>query len=183
MPYEVETTALSGVVVLFPRVFQDERGFFLESFNQRDFDTAIGRTVQFVQDNHSRSVEAALRGMHYQVRHPQGKLVRVVRGEVFDVAVDLRSGSETFGKWFGVLLSEDNRKLLWIPEGFAHGFLVLSESADFLYKTTDYWYPEHERSLLWNDPVIGIDWPLRRLPILAAKDAAGSPLADAEVFS
>lgn len=183
MPYEVEFQALSDVLVLRPRVFQDDRGFFLESFNERDFAAVVGREVHFVQDNHSRSVEGVLRGMHYQIHHPQGKLVRVVRGEVFDVAVDLRRSSASFGKWFGVHLSEENMRLMWVPEGFAHGFLVLSESADFLYKTTDYWYPEYDRSLLWNDPELGIEWPLRKPPILNARDAAGSPLAEAEVFA
>jgi len=177
-------TALPGVLLLEPRVFGDERGFFFESFNAKTFAAATGVTADFVQDNHSRSRRGVLRGLHYQIRQPQGKLVRVVAGEVFDVAVDLRRTSPTFGRWEGFRLSEQNRRMLWVPAGFAHGFLVLSESADFLYKTTDYYAPEHERCLLWDDPALGIDWPLPggTAPSLSAKDAAGRRLADAEVY-
>ena len=183
MPYTVTHTAIAEVLILEPKVFGDARGFFFESFNARDFAQVTGLEVDFVQDNHSKSARGVLRGLHYQIQHPQGKLVRVVQGEVFDVAVDLRQSSSTFGKWVGVNLSADNKRQLWVPPGFAHGFVVLSESAEFLYKTTDYWYPEHERSLLWNDPVIGIDWPLDAQPLLAAKDAAAALLRDAEVFA
>ena len=183
MPYTVTPTAIPEVLVLEPKVFGDARGFFFESFNARDFAQATGLNVEFVQDNHSKSAQGVLRGLHYQIQHPQGKLVRVVQGEVFDVAVDLRQSSPTFGQWVGERLSADNKKQLWVPPGFAHGFVVLSERAEFLYKTTDYWYPEHERSLLWNDPAIGIEWPLDAQPLLAAKDAAGALLRDAEVFS
>ena len=182
MPYTVTPTALPEVLVLEPKVFGDDRGFFFESFNQRDFNAATGLEVQFVQDNHSRSVKGVLRGLHYQIQHPQGKLVRVTQGAVFDVAVDLRRSSDNFGKWVGVVLSADNRRQLWVPPGFAHGFVVTSDSAEFLYKTTDYWYPEFERSLLWCDPAVGIDWPLDGLPQLAAKDAAGKPLSEAQAF-
>lgn len=175
--------AIPDVVMFEPRVFGDDRGFFFESFNQRQFDEAVGRKVTFVQDNHSRSVKNVLRGMHYQIKQPQGKLVRVVHGEVFDVAVDLRRSSPDFGKWVGVHLSAENRRQLWVPEGFAHGFLVISDSAEFLYKTTDYWYPEHERSIVWNDPDIAIAWPLSGLPILATKDAAGKRLVESDVFT
>jgi dTDP-4-dehydrorhamnose 3,5-epimerase len=183
MPYSVTQTALPEVLILQPKVFGDERGFFFESFNQRDFAEATGLDVRFVQDNHSRSGEGVLRGLHYQIPHPQGKLVRVTQGEVFDVAVDLRRGSPCFGTWAGVVLSAENKRQLWIPPGFAHGFLVTSDSAEFLYKTTDYWYPEHERSLLWNDPEIGIEWPISGEPKLAGKDAAGQRLHIAEVFA
>ncbi|CAG2128639.1 dTDP-4-dehydrorhamnose 3,5-epimerase [Cupriavidus yeoncheonensis] len=183
MKLTVTATKLDGVMVLEPKVFGDDRGFFLESFNARDFETATGLRPEFVQDNHSRSAKNVLRGLHYQIQHSQGKLVRVVSGEVFDVAVDLRRSSPTFGQWVGVRLSADNKKQLWVPEGFAHGFVVLSESAEFLYKTTDYWYPEHERSLLWSDETIGIEWPTEGQPVLAAKDAAGRRLAEAEVFA
>ena len=182
MPYTVTPTAIAEVLILEPKVFGDARGFFFESFNARDFAQATGLDVDFVQDNHSKSAKGVLRGLHYQIQHPQGKLVRVVQGEVFDVAVDLRQSSPTFGSWVGVNLSADNKRQLWVPPGFAHGFVVLSESAEFLYKTTDYWYPEHERSLLWNDPAIGIDWPLDAQPLLAAKDAVGKLLCDAECF-
>jgi dTDP-4-dehydrorhamnose 3,5-epimerase len=168
--------------VLEPRVFGDARGFFFESFNARDFAQATGLQVDFVQDNHSRSARGVLRGLHYQIEHAQGKLVRVVQGEVFDVAVDLRRRSPTFGQWEGVHLSADNHKQLWVPPGFAHGFVVLSESAEFLYKTTDYWYAEHERSLLWNDPAIGIDWPIDFEPQLAAKDASAKTLDQADLY-
>ena len=176
-------TAIPDVLVLEPKVFGDARGFFLESFNQRAFNQATGLEVEFVQDNHSRSAKGVLRGLHYQLQQPQGKLVRVVRGAVFDVAVDIRRSSPHFGRWVGVELNEDNHRQLWIPPGFAHGFLVLSDSADFLYKTTDYYAPEHERAILWNDPAIGIVWPLTTEPLLSAKDKAASLLADAAVFS
>lgn len=176
-------TPLPGVLILEPRLFGDARGFFLESWNARAFAQATGLDTHFVQDNHSRSRRGVLRGLHYQIRQPQGKLVRVVRGAVFDVAVDLRKSSPTFGRWFGVELTEDNHRQLWVPPGFGHGFLVLSESADVLYKATDYYAPEHERSLLWNDPAVGVDWPLDRIePLLSAKDAAGLPLAQCEVY-
>lgn len=175
--------AIPDVVLLTPKVFGDDRGFFFESFNQKAFEAAIGRSVNFVQDNHSRSVKGVLRGLHYQIKQPQGKLVRVVQGEVFDVAVDLRKSSATFGQWVGVHLSADNKQQVWVPEGFAHGFIVLSESAEFLYKTTDYYAPEHERSLLWSDPVLGIDWPFQGEPTLAAKDATAKCFVDAEVFA
>ena len=182
MPYNVTKTAIPDVLILEPRVFGDARGFFYESFNAKDFAESTGLDVSFVQDNHSKSAKGVLRGLHYQIQHAQGKLVRVVQGEVFDVAVDLRRTSSTFGQWVGVHLSADNHRQLWVPPGFAHGFVVLSDSAEFLYKTTDYWHPEHERSLLWNDPAIGIDWPLDGPPLLAAKDAAGKLLAEAECF-
>ncbi len=182
MPYTVTPTAMADVLILEPKVFGDARGFFYESFNARDFAHATGLSVEFVQDNHSKSAQGVLRGLHYQIQHPQGKLVRVVQGEVFDVAVDLRKRSATFGQWVGVHLSADNHRQLWVPPGFAHGFVVLSESAEFLYKTTDYWYPEHERSLLWSDPAVGIQWPVTGAPLLAAKDAAGRLLADADLF-
>ena len=174
MPYQVTTTPVEGVLVLEPKVFGDARGFFFESFNARDFEQATGLKRTFVQDNHSKSSKGVLRGMHYQTQHAQGKLVRVTQGAVFDVAVDIRKDSPTFGQWFGLELSADNKKQLWVPEGLAHGFLVTSESAEFLYKTTDYYHPEFERSLLWNDPVVGINWPLHLLdasPLLADKDA------------
>jgi dTDP-4-dehydrorhamnose 3,5-epimerase len=183
MPYQVTPTALPGVLILEPRVFGDARGFFFESFNQRDFQQATGLDVQFVQDNHSRSARNVLRGLHYQLQHPQGKLVRVTQGEVFDVAVDLRQGSASFGQWEGVVLSAENKRQLWVPPGFAHGFLVTSDTAEFLYKTSDYWYPEHERSLLWNDPDLGIQWPLQGEALLAAKDQAGRRLSESEVYS
>jgi dTDP-4-dehydrorhamnose 3,5-epimerase len=176
MPYTVIQTNLPAILILEPKVFGDERGFFFESFNQRDFQQATGLEVNFVQDNHSRSIHGVLRGLHYQIQHPQGKLVRVIQGEVFDVAVDLRRTSPNFGHWTGVKLSADNKRQVWIPPGFAHGFVVTSEYADFLYKTTDYWYPEHERILLWNDPTVGIDWPIKE-PKLAAKDKIGNLLA------
>ncbi len=182
MPYTVTPTAITEVLILEPKVFGDARGFFFESFNARDFAQATGLEVAFVQDNHSKSAKGVLRGLHYQIQHPQGKLVRVVEGEVLDVAVDLRRSSPTFGRWVGERLSADNHKQLWVPPGFAHGFVVLSESAEFLYKTTDYWFPEHERSLLWNDPAVGIDWPIDGPPLLAAKDAAGKRLGEADCF-
>lgn len=182
MPYTVTPTAIPDVLVLESRVFGDARGFFYESFNQRDFAQATGLDVTFVQDNHSKSAQGVLRGLHYQVEHAQGKLVRVVQGEVLDVAVDLRRSSPTFGRWVGERLSADNKKQMWVPPGFAHGFVVLSETAEFLYKTTDYWYPEHERSLLWSDPALGIDWQLTGAPLLAAKDATAPVLAQAEIY-
>ena len=178
----VRPTALPGVLVLEPKVFGDARGFFFESFNQRQFEQAIGRAVSFVQDNHSLSARGVLRGLHYQLPQPQGKLVRVVRGEVFDVAVDLRRGSPTFGRWAGEVLSAENRRQLWIPEGFAHGFYVLAD-AEFLYKTTDYWHPEHERCVRWDDPDLAVAWPLAgRAPVVSAKDAAGVRFRDALAF-
>ena len=183
MAYTVTPTALPDVLILQPQVFGDERGFFFESFNARDFAKATGLNVQFVQDNHSKSAHGVLRGLHYQIEQAQGKLVRVVQGEVFDVAVDMRRSSPTFGQWEGVRLSVDNHRQLWVPPGFAHGFVVLSESAEFLYKTTDYWAPVHERCLLWNDPAVGIEWPIDFAPQLAAKDAAGLPLALAACFA
>jgi dTDP-4-dehydrorhamnose 3,5-epimerase len=183
---QIIPTALPDVLTLEPKVYGDERGFFMESFNARDFARATGLHVDFVQDNHSRSARGVLRGLHYQIEQPQGKLVRVVRGAVFDVAVDLRRGSPDFGRWAGVELSEGNRRQLWVPPGFAHGFLVLSESADFLYKTTDYYAPPFERCIAWNDPAIGINWPLAAHgiaePILSDKDRAGLPLAQADLF-
>ena len=183
MPYAVVRTAIPEVVVLEPKVFGDSRGYFYESFNQRDFEQAVGLSgVSFVQDNHSKSAKGVLRGLHYQVQRPQGKLVRVVHGEVFDVAVDLRRSSPTFGRWVGERLSADNKKQLWVPPGFAHGFLVLSESAEFLYKTTDYWFPEHERSVWWNDPQLAIQWPIEGEPVLATKDAQAALFSDAEVY-
>ncbi len=177
----VTPTALPDVLLIEPRVYGDERGFFFESWNKRAL-AAAGLDADFVQDNHSRSARNVLRGLHYQIEHAQGKLVRVCSGTVFDVAVDIRRTSPTFGRWVGVTLSARNKQMLWIPAGFAHGFLVLSEAAEFLYKATDYWYPAHERTLLWNDPALGIDWPLAGAPTLAAKDAAGLPLARADVF-
>ena len=171
MPYQVSSTALNGVLILEPQVFGDARGFFFESFNSRDFLHATGLDVQFVQDNHSKSSQGVLRGLHYQIQNPQGKLVRVTQGEVFDVAVDMRRSSKQFGKWIGAHLSADNKRQLWVPAGFAHGFVVLSETAEFLYKTTDYYHPEHERSVLWSDPDLNIDWPFNFVPKLAAKDA------------
>jgi len=178
---KVTPTALPDVLLIEPRVFGDERGFFFESWNKRVL-AAAGLEADFVQDNHSRSERNVLRGLHYQIEHPQGKLVRVCSGAVFDVAVDIRRASPTFGRSIGMMLSAQSKQMLWIPPGFAHGFLVLSEAAEFLYKTTDYWYPEHERTLLWNDPALGIAWPLAGAPTLAAKDAAGLPLAQADVF-
>ncbi len=175
-------TEIPDVWVLEPKVFGDARGFFMESFNARAFRDLTGVDAQFVQDNHSRSARGVLRGLHYQIRQPQGKLVRVTVGAVFDVAVDLRRASPTFGRWVGVELSAENNRQMWVPPGFAHGFLVLSDVADFLYKTTDYYAPEHERSLAWNDPTLGIDWPLKGEPLLAAKDRDGTPLARAEVY-
>jgi dTDP-4-dehydrorhamnose 3,5-epimerase len=179
---KVITTAIPDVLLLEPRVFGDERGFFLESWNKRTF-AELGITADFVQDNHSRSQKNVLRGLHYQIEHAQGKLVRVTAGEVYDVAVDLRRSSPTFGKWVGFILSAADKRLAWIPPGFAHGFCVTSESAEFLYKTTDYYSPAHERTLQWNDPQLAIPWPINGEPLLAAKDKAGTPLASAETFA
>jgi dTDP-4-dehydrorhamnose 3,5-epimerase len=180
---KITRTEIPDVLVLEPRVFIDERGFFLESWNARQFNSAVGFDVQFVQDNHARSAAGVLRGMHYQIKQPQGKLVRVVRGRVFDVAVDLRRSSATFGRSIGIELSEDNNRQIWIPGGFAHGYLVLSETADFLYKTTDYYAPEHERCLVWNDPEVGISWPLDHEPVMREKDRLGLPFSRVEVFA
>jgi dTDP-4-dehydrorhamnose 3,5-epimerase len=176
-------TEIPDVLILEPRVFPDERGFFLEAWNARAFRSELKLEVQFVQDNHSRSTQGVLRGLHYQISQPQGKLVRVVRGSIFDVAVDLRKSSPTFGRWVGYELSEDNHRQLWIPAGFAHGFFVLSEIADVLYKATDYYVPEYERCLLWNDPKIAIDWPLDCEPTLSAKDKSGLAFDKAEIFA
>jgi dTDP-4-dehydrorhamnose 3,5-epimerase len=186
MSYQVTQTPIEGVLVLEPKVFGDARGFFFESFNARDFEQATGLKETFVQDNHSKSAKGVLRGLHYQTRHAQGKLVRVTQGSVFDVAVDIRQGSPTFGQWFGLELSAENKKQLWIPAGLAHGFLVTSESAEFLYKTTDYYHPEFERSMLWSDPAIGIDWPLHLIdgqPLLAAKDVSALTLAQSGFYA
>ena len=183
MGITVTPTALPDIKIIEPKVFGDARGFFLESFNARDFAQHVQAGVEFVQDNHSRSSQRVLRGLHYQIEHAQGKLVRVVEGEVFDVCVDVRRSSPDFGKWVGVHLSSDNHRQLWVPPGFAHGFVVLSDFAQFLYKTTDYWFPEHERCIAWNDPDIGIEWPIDFEPMLAAKDAAGKRLGEAEVFA
>ena len=180
---KVTPTEIAGVFILEPAAFKDERGFFLESFNQKKFEDIAGAKVRFVQDNQSHSVKGVLRGLHYQIQQPQGKLVRVIQGEIFDVAVDLRRKSPTFGKWTGVKLSAENKKQVWVSEGLAHGFLVLSETADVFYKVTDYYAPQHERALLWNDPRIGIAWPMAHAPILSAKDRAALPLAAAEVFA
>jgi dTDP-4-dehydrorhamnose 3,5-epimerase len=176
-------TRIPEVLVIEPAVFGDARGFFFESWNEKAFSGLVGREVRFVQDNHSASARNVLRGLHYQMQNVQGKLVRVVAGEVFDVAVDLRRSSPTFGRSVGLRLSAENKRMLWVPEGFAHGFLVLSESAEFLYKTTDYYAPAHERTLLWNDPKLDIDWPLQGEPLLKPKDAAGAPLERAETFA
>ncbi|MFM0212265.1 dTDP-4-dehydrorhamnose 3,5-epimerase [Paraburkholderia sediminicola] len=182
MAIQVTATVLPEVKIIEPKVFGDERGFFFESFNAQEFAEHVEAGVEFVQDNHSRSAKGVLRGLHYQIQHAQGKLVRVVEGEVFDVVVDLRKSSPNFGKWAGVHLSAQNHRQVWVPPGFAHGFVVLSEVAEFLYKTTDYWFPEHERCLLWNDADIGIEWPIDGAPILAAKDAAGRRFVDAETY-
>jgi dTDP-4-dehydrorhamnose 3,5-epimerase len=180
----VVATALPEVLMIEPKVFGDDRGFFFESFNERAFEAAVGRRVAFVQDNHSRSVRHVLRGLHFQIEQTQGKLVRVVSGAVYDVAVDLRRSSPRFGQWVGVELSEANRRQLWIPEGFGHGFVVTSDSADFLYKTTDYWSPKAERCIVWNDPVLAIDWPLAgAAPIVSAKDQSGSSFEASDVFA
>ena len=181
---KVIETAIPGLLILEPKVFGDARGFFMESYNAKAFQDATGLTPNFVQDNHSRSGKGVLRGLHYQVEQAQGKLVRVTRGSVFDAVVDLRKSSPTFGQWAGVELSEENNRQLWIPPGFAHGFLVTSDSADFLYKTTDYYAPQFERSLAWNDPTVGVEWPLAgAAPLLSAKDVAGKPLAECETFA
>jgi dTDP-4-dehydrorhamnose 3,5-epimerase len=175
-------TALPGVLILEPTIFRDERGFFFESYNRRRLQEHTGYDGDFVQDNHSRSRKHVLRGLHYQIRQPQGKLVRVIEGEVFDVAVDIRRSSPNFGKWVGVHQSAQNRKMLWVPAGFAHGFVVVSEACEVLYKTTDYWAPAHERCIQWNDPALGIDWPLSGEPVMSAKDMKGTLLAQAEVY-
>ncbi|MDD4929068.1 MAG: dTDP-4-dehydrorhamnose 3,5-epimerase [Gallionella sp.] len=176
-------TSIPDLLIIEPKVFGDDRGFFYESFNRLKFAELTGRDVDFVQDNHSRSVKGVLRGLHYQIQHPQAKLVRVVKGAVLDIAVDIRKSSPTFGQHVAVELSEDNKRMFWMPEGFAHGFVVLSESAEFLYKTTDYWFPEHERCLRWDDPVLAIDWMLQAAPIVSAKDAQGQDLACAALFN
>jgi dTDP-4-dehydrorhamnose 3,5-epimerase len=176
-------TAIPDVLIIEPKVFGDERGFFFESFNQKVWEAKTGLTTIFVQDNHSRSGKNVLRGLHYQIQQPQGKLVRAISGEVFDVAVDIRKSSATFGKWIGVHLSAKNKRQLWVPQGFAHGFLVLSETAEFLYKTTDYWAPEYERSIIWNDHDLAIEWPLQGDPILARKDVEGLSFRQAECFN
>jgi dTDP-4-dehydrorhamnose 3,5-epimerase len=183
MPYTAIQTAIPEVLILEPKVFGDSRGFFFESFNAKDFANATGLEVEFVQDNHSRSAKGVFRGLHYQLQQAQGKLVRVTRGAVFDVAVDIRKSSPTFGKWVGCELSDSNHRQFWVPAGFAHGFVVINESADFLYKTTDYYAPAHERCIAWNDPNIGITWPEGITPTLSAKDQQGISLAEAEVFS
>jgi dTDP-4-dehydrorhamnose 3,5-epimerase len=180
---QVLPTALPGVLLLEPRVFGDARGYFYEAYNRRTFHKATGVDAEFVQDNHSRSAKNVLRGLHYQVRQPQGKLVRVTAGEVWDVAVDLRRSSPDFGKWTGFTLSAESKRMAWIPPGFAHGFLVVSDAAEVLYKTTDYYAPEQERTLLWSDPALGIKWPLAGAPVMAEKDRHGTPLAAAEVFA
>ena len=179
---KVTPTAIPDVLIIESKVFGDARGFFYESFNQKAFNEATGTNLQFVQDNHSRSSKGVLRGLHYQIQQPQGKLVRVVRGAVFDVAVDIRKASPTFGKWVGAELSEENHRQMWVPPGFAHGFLVLSETAEFLYKTTDYYAPEFERCIAWNDSAVGIQWPVDAVPQLSAKDRLGKSLVNAEVF-
>jgi dTDP-4-dehydrorhamnose 3,5-epimerase len=172
-------TSIPDVLIIEPKLFGDERGFFFESYNERQWEEKTGLRTRFVQDNHSRSAKGVLRGLHYQIRQPQGKLVRCVFGEVFDVAVDLRRSSPTFGKWSGALLSAENKRQMWVPEGFAHGFLVLSDGAEFLYKTTDYYAPENERGIVWNDPELGIDWPIEGEPVLSRKDAEAAPFMDA----
>jgi dTDP-4-dehydrorhamnose 3,5-epimerase len=182
---KVIDTAIADIKIIEPRVFGDERGFFYESFNERAFGETLGVDVAFVQDNHSKSIKGVLRGLHYQIQQPQGKLVRVVAGEVFDVAVDIRKSSPTFGQHVAIRLSAENKRMLWVPVGFAHGFVVISDSAEFLYKTTDYYAPAFERSLLWNDPALQIDWPLAETgaPQLKAADINGKPLADADLFA
>jgi dTDP-4-dehydrorhamnose 3,5-epimerase len=179
---KVTQLAIPDLLLLEPQLFGDERGFFFESFNQRQFENAVGKVVHFVQDNHSRSTKNVLRGLHYQIQQPQAKLVRVIQGEVFDVAVDIRRTSPTFGKWVGEILSAENKRQLWIPEGFAHGFITLSDTAEFLYKTTDYWAPTFERCIRWDDPEIAIVWPVKTLPTLSPKDEMGSAFIDAEIF-
>ena len=182
MPFTVTPTAIPDVLVLEPKVFGDARGFFYESFNARDFAQATGVNAQFVQDNHSKSAKGVLRGLHYQIQHAQGKLVRAVQGRVFDVAVDLRKSSPTFGRWVGVELSAENCRQLWVPPGFGHGFVVLSESAEFLYKTTDYWYPDAERAIRWDDPTLAIEWPITGEALVSGKDGAAPVFKDAEYF-
>lgn len=179
---KVIPTEIPDVLIIEPQVYGDDRGFFLESFNQKDFREKTGVNTTFVQDNHSMSLKNVLRGLHYQIPNPQGKLVRVVNGSVFDVAVDARKSSPTFGQWVGCVLSAENKRIFWVPEGFAHGFLVLSERAEFLYKTTNYYYPQYEKTILWNDADLGIDWPLEIPPILSPKDQAGQPFKSVEVF-
>ncbi|MCS0589429.1 dTDP-4-dehydrorhamnose 3,5-epimerase [Massilia norwichensis] len=183
MPYTVTPTAIPDVLLLEPKVFSDDRGYFFESYSARNFQEATGLQIEFVQDNHSVSRKGVLRGLHYQIQHPQGKLLRVTQGSVFDVAVDLRKSSPTFGRWVGVMLSAENRRQLWIPPGFAHGLLALSDTAEVLYKITDYWYPEHERTLLWNDPELGIAWPITGAPQLAVKDVEGKSFRETDVFA
>jgi dTDP-4-dehydrorhamnose 3,5-epimerase len=179
---KVIPTEIPDVLIIEPQVYGDDRGFFLESFNQKDFREKTGVNTTFVQDNHSMSLKNVLRGLHYQIPNPQGKLVRVVNGSVFDVAVDARKGSPTFGQWVGCILSAENKRIFWVPEGFAHGFLVLSDRAEFLYKTTNYYYPQYEKTIAWNDADLGIDWPLQTPPILSPKDQAGQPFKSVEVF-
>ncbi|BAF99839.1 dTDP-4-dehydrorhamnose 3,5-epimerase [Microcystis aeruginosa] len=179
---KVIPTEIPDVLIIEPQVYGDDRGFFLESFNQKDFREKTGVNTTFVQDNHSMSLKNVLRGLHYQIPNPQGKLVRVVNGSVFDVAVDARQSSPTFGQWVGCILSAENKRIFWVPEGFAHGFLVLSDRAEFLYKTTNYYYPQYEKTILWNDADLGIDWPLETPPILSPKDQAGQPFKSVEVF-
>jgi dTDP-4-dehydrorhamnose 3,5-epimerase len=179
---KVIPTEIPDVLIIEPQVYGDDRGFFLESFNQKDFREKAGVNTTFVQDNHSMSLKNVLRGLHYQIPNPQGKLVRVVSGSVFDVAVDARKGSPTFGQWVGCILSAENKRIFWVPEGFAHGFLVLSDRAEFLYKTTNYYYPQYEKTIAWNDADLGIDWPLETPPILSPKDQAGQPFKSVEVF-
>jgi dTDP-4-dehydrorhamnose 3,5-epimerase len=179
----IQSTSIADVIIIEPKVYGDDRGFFYESFNQKRFHELTGVATQFVQDNHSKSAKNVLRGLHYQIQQPQGKLVRVTAGSVYDVAVDLRASSKTFGHWVGVELSAENKRQLWIPEGFAHGFVVTSDTAEFLYKTTDYWAPQFERSIAWNDPALAITWPVDGEPLLSAKDQAGVLLANAEVFN
>lgn len=176
-------TAIPGLLIIEPRVFGDERGFFFESFNRNKFAELVGYDVDFVQDNHSRSVRNVLRGLHYQIQHAQGKLVRVVQGAVLDIAVDIRKSSPTFGKHVALELSAENKRMFWVPPGFAHGFVVISDTAEFLYKTTDYWFPEHERCIRWDDPTLAIDWQLQSAPALSAKDVQGKALVDAELFA
>ena len=180
---KVTQTAISDLLIIAPQIFGDDRGFFFESFNRRKFAEVTGHDVDFVQDNHSRSAKGVLRGLHYQIQHPQGKLVRVVHGAVLDVAVDIRKSSPTFGQYVALELSAENRRMLWMPDGFAHGFVTLTDSAEFLYKTTDYYYPEHERCIRWNDPTLQIDWRLQALPLLSSKDALGKTFGEAELFA
>ncbi len=182
MPFNIVSTELAEVKILEPKVYGDARGYFFESFNANDFEDAIGSKLKFVQDNHSKSTKGVLRGLHYQIQHPQGKLVRVVSGEVFDVAVDIRKSSPSFGRWMGAYISAENHRQVWIPPGYAHGFMVLSDTAEFLYKTTDYWFPEHERCLIWNDQTINIKWPEDIKPVLSAKDDKAPSLHNAELF-